>query len=74
MEQLSLIISNANHEEMTLADSVDIILKSAIVMFEIRSYKTSMEAFILADRFQNNIEVSTTICILKFVQISVYGT
>jgi len=27
------------------------ILKSVIVMFEIRSYKASMEAFILADRF-----------------------
>jgi hypothetical protein len=33
-----------------------------------------MEVFILADRFQNNIEVSTTICILKFVQNSLYGT
>jgi len=39
-------------------------------MFEIRSYKTSIEAFILADRFENNIEVSNTICILKFVKIS----
>jgi len=27
------------------------ILKSVIVMFEIRSHKASMEAFILADRF-----------------------
>ena len=30
--------------------------------------------FILADRFQNNIELSTTISILKFIQISGYGT
>jgi len=28
----------------------------------------------LADRFQNNIELSTTISILKFIQISGYGT
>jgi len=45
------------------------IFKSEIVMFEIRSYKTSMEAFILADKFYNDIELSTTICILKIVQI-----
>ena len=31
-----------------------------------------MEVFILADRFSNDIEVSTAICILKFVYISVY--
>jgi hypothetical protein len=46
--------------------SQDSILKSAIVMFEIRSYETSMEAFIVAERFQNDIEVSNTICKLKF--------
>jgi len=33
-------------------------------MFEIQSYKASVETFILADRFQNNIEVSNTISIL----------
>ena len=43
-------------------------------MVEIRSYKPSTEVLILAERFQNDIEVSTTICILKFVQISGYGT
>lgn len=32
---------------------------------------TSIEIFILADRFQNNIEVSTIICIVKFIQISI---
>jgi hypothetical protein len=32
-----------------------------------------MEILILAGRFQNDIEVSNTICIVKFVQISVSG-
>ena len=41
-------------------------------MFEILSYKASMEPFLLADRFQNNIELSDNICIL--VLILVYST
>jgi len=32
------------------------------VMAYIRSYKTSMEVFILTDRFQNNVELSTNVC------------
>jgi len=34
--------------------------------------ETSMEVLISAGKFQNNIEVSNTICIVKFVQISRY--
>jgi len=33
-----------------------------------------MEAFILIEMFQNDIEVSSTICIVKSVQISGSGT
>jgi len=38
-----------------------------VVMIEIGSFNPSMSISILADRFQNNIEVSNNICIMKSV-------
>ena len=45
-----------------------------VVMIEIQSYTDFMEDFIFSDGFLNDIEVSTAICILKIVPISVFGT
>ena len=41
-------------------------------MAEIRSYKPSTEVLILAGRFQNNIELSTT-NVIDFVEIKDFG-
>jgi len=42
-------------------------------MVEIRSYEPSMEIF-LADRFQNNIELSTAIYNIQISKTALYGS
>jgi len=49
--------------------SQDSILKSAIVMFEIPSYETSMEAFILADRFKIMSNIQVPYVLIRFLGI-----
>jgi hypothetical protein len=55
-------------------EAATFILKYVVAMVEIRSCEPFMEDLILADSFQNNIELSTTICNLYFIDISDFGT
>ena len=55
-------------------EAATFILKYVVAMVEIRSCEPFMEDLILADRFQNNIELSTTISNLYFIDISGFGT
>ncbi len=42
-------------------------------MTKIGPYEPSMEILFLADRFQDNIECSTTICDVQVSEIRLYG-
>ncbi len=55
-------------------EAATFILKYVVAMVEIRSCDPFMEDLILADSFQINIELSTTICNLYFIDISGFGT